>query len=263
MLLATMAQVGPVAPRRRSLSLVRWLVPALVGATAVLVWVDVARRNPVVPTLPSSPVVSDKQAPAREPVPAEKPKDAPPAAASPPISPPKVMERKAASQAAPPPPAPATPVRERDRGATLKEEANRVLQRDALMSAPAPFVTVTSVDGSLWRISGDGTVGHSSDGGATWREQSPGSRAVRFVAGSSPSPNVVWFVGAGGTVLLTADGVSWQSRSLPERVDLTGITAVDARTATVTTADGRRFTTHDAGLTWLAAPLQENPPAPF
>ena len=35
-----------------------------------------------------------------------------------------------------------------------------------------------------------------------------------------------------------------------ERVDLTAITATDARSATVTTADGRRFRTDDSGRTW-------------
>ena len=51
-------------------------------------------------------------------------------------------------------------------------------------------------------------------------------------------------------VMLTADGITFTEVPLPERVDLTAITATDARTATVTTADGRRFRTDDSGRTW-------------
>jgi hypothetical protein len=42
----------------------------------------------------------------------------------------------------------------------------------------------------------------------------------------------------------------------PERVDLTDVRASDARNATVTTANSRRFATSDGGATW--SPLQEN-----
>ena len=50
--------------------------------------------------------------------------------------------------------------------------------------------------------------------------------------------------------MVTADGLTFARVPLPERVDLTAVTATDALTAIVTTADGRRFRTGDAGRTW-------------
>jgi len=93
------------------------------------------------------------------------------------------------------------------------------------------------------------------DGGTNWRSSSTGT-SVALHAGSAPSRNVCWLVGQAGTVLLTIDGQTWQVRPFPERVDLTDVRASDARNATVTTADSRRFATSDAGATW--SPLQEN-----
>ena len=51
-------------------------------------------------------------------------------------------------------------------------------------------------------------------------------------------------------VMLAADGVTFTEVPLPEPLDLTAITATDARVATVTTADGRTFRTDDSGRTW-------------
>jgi photosystem II stability/assembly factor-like uncharacterized protein len=39
--------------------------------------------------------------------------------------------------------------------------------------------------------------------------------------------------------------------------DLSAVTATDAATATVTTADGREFNTTDAGKTWIRRLLQD------
>jgi photosystem II stability/assembly factor-like uncharacterized protein len=65
---------------------------------------------------------------------------------------------------------------------------------------------------------------------------------------------VGWIVGADGTVLVTTDGERWQPRAFPEPVDLVGVTASSDATATVTTRDGRRFTTADGGRTWRLVP---------
>jgi photosystem II stability/assembly factor-like uncharacterized protein len=74
--------------------------------------------------------------------------------------------------------------------------------------------------------------------------------SAALVAGSAPAPSVCWVVGAGGTVLLTVDGEHWERRPFPSSIDLSGVRAADARSATVMTRDGRRFDTLDAGLTW-------------
>jgi photosystem II stability/assembly factor-like uncharacterized protein len=62
-----------------------------------------------------------------------------------------------------------------------------------------------------------------------------------LTAGSSPSRDVCWIVGRAGIVLVTTDGATWQRRPIPEAADLTVVRAIDARTATVITADGRQF----------------------
>ena len=46
---------------------------------------------------------------------------------------------------------------------------------------------------------------------------------------------------------------------LPKRVDLTTITATDARSATVTTADGRRFRTDDRAAPGALEPFDSLP----
>jgi Putative zinc-finger len=117
----------------------------------------------------------------------------------------------------------------------------------------APIVEIVSSNpGSRWRIVGGRTVERSMDGGSTWQQQDTGVSGT-LTAGSSPLPSVCWLVGSGGTVLVTSDGRSWRHVSFPETADLIAIRATDAQSATVTTADGRTFSTTDGGLTWVPA----------
>jgi photosystem II stability/assembly factor-like uncharacterized protein len=51
-------------------------------------------------------------------------------------------------------------------------------------------------------------------------------------------------------VLLTIDGRSWRRVAFPDATDLSAVRATDARTASVSTADGRIFSTSDGGVTW-------------
>lgn len=127
----------------------------------------------------------------------------------------------------------------------------------------APIDIVSPDPASRWRVSGaGGVVQHSTDGGSTWIDQSTGV-AAQLTAGASPSASVCWLVGRGGVVLLSVDGRTWQRRPFPEPTDLMAVRAVDAKTATVTTADGRTVSTKDGGVTWNAPPLQESSAAPF
>ena len=73
---------------------------------------------------------------------------------------------------------------------------------------------------------------------------------MTLTAGVAPSSNVCWLVGRFGAITLTTDGRVWRRIKFPEPADLTSVTAADARTATVTTADGRQFATTDGGRTW-------------
>ncbi|MDP2389151.1 MAG: zf-HC2 domain-containing protein, partial [Acidobacteriota bacterium] len=73
---------------------------------------------------------------------------------------------------------------------------------------------------------------------------------ARVTARSSPSPDVIWFVGREGVVLLATDGRTFLRVPFPETVELTAVTATDERNAVVTAADGRTFQTSDGGRSW-------------
>jgi hypothetical protein len=119
----------------------------------------------------------------------------------------------------------------------------------ALAKAAAPLEIVSPNPGVRWRIATAGSIDRSTDGGATWQTQSTGVPALP-TAGAAPSPAVCWLVGPGGVVLLSTDGRTWQRVAFPETIDLTAIRASDTANATVTSADGRTFTTTDGGKTW-------------
>jgi hypothetical protein len=110
---------------------------------------------------------------------------------------------------------------------------------------------IVSIDGAVrWRIIPPASVQRSTDGGATWELLSTGL-SVELTGGAAPSGSVCWLVGRGGTVLLSTDGRRWQRVAFPDEADLIAIQATDARTAIVTTADGRRFRTTDGGVSWV------------
>jgi photosystem II stability/assembly factor-like uncharacterized protein len=136
----------------------------------------------------------------------------------------------AAAAAPPPPAAPAV--------------ADSMLQKVAV----APVVIVSPDASRRWRIM-NGAIERSEDGGASWVATRTLSGQT-ITGGTAPAGSTCWLIGAGGMVMLTADGITFTEVPLPERVDLTAIIAADARTATVTTADGRRFRTDDSGRTW-------------
>jgi hypothetical protein len=71
-----------------------------------------------------------------------------------------------------------------------------------------------------------------------------------LTTGMAPSSSVCWIVGRGGAVFLTTDGARFTRLPFPEMVDLVSISATD-QTATVSTADGRSWTTTDQGQTWM------------
>jgi hypothetical protein len=124
------------------------------------------------------------------------------------------------------------------------------LARSAERGAEAPVIDIVSPDPSVrWRIARS-VVQRSTDGGSRW-DDVPTGLAAELTAGAAPSPSVCWVVGRGGVVLLSADGRTWRRVAFPEVTDLSAIRATDARTASVSTADGRTFSTTDAGATWV------------
>ncbi len=118
-------------------------------------------------------------------------------------------------------------------------------------TAPAPRV-VSAPGGTIrWRLESGGRILRSHDSGATFELQY--RAASDLLAASAPAPSTCWAVGRAGLVLLTTDGIRWQSRPFPERVDLVAVDARDALHAVVTARDGRKFLTEDGGATWAGA----------
>ena len=128
-------------------------------------------------------------------------------------------------------------------------------QKAALKTADvrsAPVLIRTPDPQMLWRISGGTFVERSIDGGANWKT------AVvivdgNFNGGAAPSTQVCWLVGHVGLIYLTTDADHWKTIPPPVWTDLVGVTAMDASSATVTAADGHKFTTSDAGAHWTPA----------
>jgi photosystem II stability/assembly factor-like uncharacterized protein len=135
--------------------------------------------------------------------------------------------------------APAAPV------ASAKEEVGAVSQLRQ-QAAPVEFVSPDATQ--RWRAIA-GSIEYSQDGGRTWTAVRRNESDV-ITGGMSPVPLVCWVIGRAGLVLLTADGTNFTPLPFPERVDLASIAAIDARRATVTTADGRTFQTDDGGQNW-------------
>lgn len=129
-------------------------------------------------------------------------------------------------------------------------------------SLAATGIVITSPDPAVrWRI-GESRVEYSTSGGAAWVTVLTGAGAS-LLAGAAPTPTVCWVVGRAGAVWLAADSRPFVRVAFPEATDLTGVRARDARTALVSTADGRVFGTSDGGATWTPRPLQDFRTAPF
>jgi len=144
-------------------------------------------------------------------------------------------ERTAALGAAASAPPPAAP------------PADAILQKSATPAVAA--VEVVSPDPSRrWRITND-TIERSENSGASWVATRTLSGQT-ITGGTAPTASICWVIGSAGMVMLAADGITFTEVPLSESVDLTAITATDARSAIVTTADGRRFRTDDSGRTW-------------
>jgi hypothetical protein len=166
-----------------------------------------------------------------------------------PAAPPAVAPSASPTAASPPPPsesvAAATPAA--DAAQTFAARAPAPMRM--MLKAPEPPPIISTDSNTRWRIVTGGGVERSTDGGSTWQSQATGV-AVTLTAGVSTSPTICWLVGPGGIVLLSTDGRSWQRVVSPAAADLSSVRATDDKIATVTTADGRAFSTTDGGRTW-------------
>jgi hypothetical protein len=128
--------------------------------------------------------------------------------------------------------------------------AGGILKKDD--GEAAATMILTPDPAILWRFAGSGFVERSEDGGATWQGEQP-SPDGHLLAGSAPSATVCWLVGRDGLILLTKDSITWKRITPPVVTDFVGVSAVNAPNATITAADGRKFTTRDAGKKWKPA----------
>jgi hypothetical protein len=189
-----------------------------------------------------------------------------PAAATPaPAAPPPAAT--AAPNVAPPPATePSVPQPLAQTVTAIPESSAKAMRMAGRAGEAASFaagVEIASPEPAFrWRLLAPATIQRSVDGAVIWKPQVAPSGIV-LTAGSSPSRDVCWIVGRGGAVALSTDGTTWQLRPFPEAVNLTGVHAIDAKTATVTSSDGRQFSTTDGGATWSKLPLQEFPARPF
>jgi len=108
----------------------------------------------------------------------------------------------------------------------------------------------------MWRISAGSVVELSTDDGATWQGQRLRSFQPnpQITTGYAPTAKICWLVGRDGVILLTRDASHWVPIPPPITTDFVSVTATDNFSATVTAADGRRFSTDDAGDHWNPAP---------
>jgi hypothetical protein len=125
---------------------------------------------------------------------------------------------------------------------------NAMLQKSGARLAFNPIEIVSPDSTRRWRIV-PGGIEFSTDQGASWIPVRANATET-LTHGVSPSGTICWFIGKDGVVLVTADGSIFAKVDLPVRVDVASITAADARSATVTTADGRTFRTDDSGRNW-------------
>jgi hypothetical protein len=108
----------------------------------------------------------------------------------------------------------------------------------------------------MWRLGG-GNIERSTDGGKAWISQSS-PLVDEWLAGAAASDTVCWIVGRSGAIARTTDAGHWEKIAPPpvsadasgKFPDWVNVTATDAKTATITADDQRRFTTHDGGKAW-------------
>jgi photosystem II stability/assembly factor-like uncharacterized protein len=109
---------------------------------------------------------------------------------------------------------------------------------------------------ALWRAGAGAKIEHSLDAGKTWVTQASPS-PQDWLVGAAASDTVCWLVGRNGSIARTTDGEHWGVIPSPAAAvvsgkypDWTGVTATSELAATITSSDGRRYTTRDGGQTW-------------
>jgi Putative zinc-finger len=241
----TRAGVPATQPERSPRWWLAWAVPAAAAATAIAIWVAVPR--------PANVAVNPSSVPSLQKQEAAAPQSAPPPAAP------------AEAETAAPEKRPATPtLQDRTRTAdanspaAARESSNDLARQargnlnESVAIAPAPAAERRDEDQRQGAVAGQLQARAFATNlcGPMWPAP-PADVAGQITAGSAPSADVCWIAGRAGTVLLSTDHQTWQRINFPQAVDLSRITATDARTATVVAGDGRTFSTSDGGVSWM------------
>jgi hypothetical protein len=199
-----------------------WGVPLAAAATAIAVWVAIPQQRN--------------------------------AAVVPPAVPLEKQER-----AQPEPPAPSTP---ESRSANTAAPSSRSGQRsddiaqlapDAVITESAPPPLAAPAAEAPKAVAGQiapRAEALTRDAAGLCGPPPPPGTAGQLTA-TSAAGGVCWAVGRAGLVLRSIDGRTWERINFPEMTDLSSVRATDARTASLSTADGRTFSTANGGQTWV------------
>jgi len=248
----TRAAVPAPQPERNPRWWLAWTVPAAAAATALVIWIAVPRQTNVAVNPSPSAELQKQEASPQSTLPPAPPQAETAAPAAAPAAP--ARQTRAKADAAPP--------------AATPQAANAA--NDALQQAPASLNETVSVrPAAAPPAAAERREEAERPGAAAGQRQlqaraafantlcgpmwpaPPSDVAAQVTAGASPSTVVCWIVGRAGTVLRSTDQRTWQRLTFPLTVDLTSVTATDAQSASVVTADGRTFSTVDAGVTWI------------
>ena len=219
-----------------------WLAPIAAGVTAVTLWMVVPEQTQLATAPPQPSDAKATQAPSAETIaPSAPAKDKEPV-------PEQSTDRlarnnKFAATAREDRPQEKQNEERKEEGAALQERAKLA---DAVAPAAPPAAAAPAPSATAAR--------QAPAELAALQKNAPKIAAppgIEVTNQSAPSESVCWFVGRAGLVLLTTDaGATFTRVDLAEPLDLASVSATDARHATVSTADGRRFRTDDGGRTW-------------
>jgi photosystem II stability/assembly factor-like uncharacterized protein len=116
-----------------------------------------------------------------------------------------------------------------------------------------PLLSVAAPDaGHAWAVGPAPSIVTTSNGGATWRSQDPGTTSQLYCVAFSDTADG-WAVGDAGTVVATTDGgAHWTPQTVPATAaPLIGLASHDLDVWAVG-AGGMIVATTDGGTTWLA-----------
>jgi hypothetical protein len=229
----------------------RWAVPVAVAATAAAIWVAVRDRDGGVDEFERrvAPAIETTQAPANPPAATDAvaPSPSPPPIVRPPESPAPSFadradkqEQDATQQAAKAKP---DVKEEAAEGFAARQAAAPALRDTAAPAAPAAPPPPAAASAPPPAAQDQARV--RAEQRVDLLRQAPTTEAVG-------TGGLRWRIVPRGRLERSLDfGQTWQTVTLPQGIEVTGVRAAD-NSAIVTTADGRQFRTDDRGATWTA-----------